>query len=310
MLKRVKIQFKNEAEWLKLRSQDITSTEISALFNSNPWLTEFELWHTKKAGDIGGIEKNEAMEIGIDFEAPIAKFIAKKEGWKIRPKKHYVRLDGLRIGSSFDYEIFQPFEAVFEIKNVSEMSYKNQWKENGDNIEAPVHLEFQFQHELLVSGAEKLVVGVMVGGNRRKYFTRLPDPKVHEAILAKCAAFWKSTKENKEPAPNLERDAAYIAKLFNKAEKGKEIESTVDINTLAVEYREYSKAEEEYKKKKEVAKAQLLMKIGNASRVNGEDFFITCGPTSGSTYTVERKPGRSFRVYFNQGEENAKPEVE
>jgi predicted phage-related endonuclease len=260
-MKRLTIDYQSEAVWLALRAQDITSTEVSALFGCNKWLTEFELYHKKKSKNPEGIEDNEAMEVGRDFEATIAQYIAKKEGYEIKPKKHYMRLEGLGIGSSFDYEITKPFEAIFEIKNVGENSFKNFWKEEGEDIQAPLNLEFQFQHELLVSGASKLIVGAMIGGNRRKVFTRLPDEKVHKAILDKCAAFRKSLRDNVEPKPNFERDAAFIEKLFNKSDKAKEVAGDAEIDKLDEDYQSNMRLESVAKAHKAQIKAKILFKV-------------------------------------------------
>ena len=296
------IPFTTKEAWLKERAKDITSTEIAALFGCHPWLTDFELFHRKKGTMDVEFEESEAMEIGSEFEAPIAKYISKKEGYKIKPKKHYIRLSGLGIGSSFDYEITHPFKAIFEIKNVGEMAFAKSWKVQGEDIQAPVYMEFQFQHELLVSGAEQLIVGAMIGGNRRKVLKRLPDPDVHKAILEKCASFKLALKNNEEPKPDFNRDAEFIAKLFNKA-GGEPIQADAEITVSAMLYAGFKKQEKEAKDSAERQKAQILMKVGTASKVVGENFSISLSETKGSTYTVTRKPGRSFRIFY-QGEED------
>jgi hypothetical protein len=267
-------------------------------------MTEFELFHKKKNKDLSGLEMNEQMEIGREFETPIAESIAKKQGWKIQPKKDYMRLVGVRAGSSFDYEIMEPFKAIFEIKNVGERSWNEYWKEDGENIEAPLNLEFQFQHELLVSGAEMLVVGIMVGGNRRKKITRFPDAKVHDAIIQKVKAFWEAVDKNIEPEPDFKRDAEFISKLFNKANKGEEVEADKATDELVAEYLANQKIENYSKGRKAEIKAEILMKVGSVSKINGKAYSISLGETKGSSYTVERKPGRNFRV-FVVGEKEA-----
>lgn len=303
MLKRLTIPYKTKEEWLKLRSEDITSTEVSALFNCNPWLTEFELWHRKKNKTIDPIEENEAMEIGSEFESTIAKYISKKENWKIKPKKKYMRLDGLGIGSSFDFEILEPFKSVFEIKNVGERAWQTNWKEDGQNIEAPINLEFQFQHELLVSGASCLYIGALVGGNKRKTFKRFPDAKIHEAIMAKCASFWKSIKEGIEPKPDFTRDAEFIAKLFNKADNEEEVYADEEVISLAKEYKRWAEVEKEADERKKEFKAKILVKAGTAGKVLSDEFSISLGETKASSYTVERKAGRMFRINWIKEEE-------
>ena len=42
------IPITNKQDWLEYRLLDVTSTEVSALFNVNPYQTEFELYNQKK----------------------------------------------------------------------------------------------------------------------------------------------------------------------------------------------------------------------------------------------------------------------
>ena len=53
-----KIEFVNTESWLQERMKDITSTEVSALYGLSPYLTEYELFHTKKDGVVVRIEEN------------------------------------------------------------------------------------------------------------------------------------------------------------------------------------------------------------------------------------------------------------
>ena len=95
----------NKAHWLELRSMDITSTEVSALFGISPYKTHFELWHQHKDGLITEIEENERMRWGSRLQNAIAEGIAEDEGWQIRLMDEYVRDPARRMGSSFDFGI-------------------------------------------------------------------------------------------------------------------------------------------------------------------------------------------------------------
>src|SRR3990167_5628915 len=95
----------SEADWLSLRTLDITSTEISALFGCSPYSTAFELWHRKKSGVIVQLKENERMFWGTKLQDAIAAGIAEEQGWAIRRMNEYIRNAELRIGSSFDFAI-------------------------------------------------------------------------------------------------------------------------------------------------------------------------------------------------------------
>ena len=91
--------------WLALRQQDITSTDVAALFNISPYLTIYELWHRKNKSIAISIEETERMYFGSLLEPVIAQEAAKRNGWAVTPMKDYYRLPEHRIGSSFDYAI-------------------------------------------------------------------------------------------------------------------------------------------------------------------------------------------------------------
>ncbi len=115
-MKSVSILPKNETHWLEMRAQDITSTEISALFGISPYMTLFETWHRHKGNIVSSFEENERSTWGLRLQDSIAKGIAEDEGWKIRRMDEYMRNEKLRAGSSFDFDING--KELLEIKNV------------------------------------------------------------------------------------------------------------------------------------------------------------------------------------------------
>src|SRR5690606_13565282 len=160
----------DEAAWHALRAQDLTSTDIAALFNLSPYKTHFELWHEKKSGEPVRIQQNERMKWGNRLEASVALGIAEDRGWTVRPLKEYGRLPGLRLGSSFDFRVIakisnspgygtnldpdgvgwtrddSPDDAILEIKCVDFRAFRDGWTVEDDYIEAPPHIEIQVQH--------------------------------------------------------------------------------------------------------------------------------------------------------------------
>ena len=58
------IEYKTEAEWLKLRESDVTSSDVAALFGESPYTTEFELYHRKKNGLALAWEDNDRAKWG------------------------------------------------------------------------------------------------------------------------------------------------------------------------------------------------------------------------------------------------------
>jgi len=267
----------NEAHWLALRREDLTSTDIAALFGLSPRKTHFELWHEKKSGVCAEFQDNERMECGREFEPVVAKIVARRMDWTIRPMKEYMRIEGLRVGSSFDFRIRAPVpfvmcdaclfvskgnatacalcgghalstdaapcgdteaDAILEIKCVDFLQFRDGWTIDEGFIEAPAHIELQAQHQMLVSGLKRAYIGVMVGGNDIRVIERAVDPQVHAGILAAALDFWKSIDENNPPPPVMPDDAEAVIGMYQFAEPGKLLVAQDDAELLAL-VREY-----------------------------------------------------------------------
>lgn len=300
------IQPENRQVWLELRTKDITSTECAALFGISPYMTYFELWHKKHGQQYFQIDENERMFWGSMLETAIAGAIAKKEGWTIRKKTEYIRNPDLRIGASFDFEIAGTLEDEFsipellEIKNVDGLVFKNEWSEDDEgNLEAPLHIELQIQHQLLVSRLKRTHLGALIAGNRLEMFQRIPDQKVHDAIIKRCAAFWHSVDNNIEPDANFDTDAEFLKTLYSFAQPGTvlDLSNNQTVNDLAIRYKGLTKIATDAQKEKDSLKAQMLTMIGPAEKVLLPNFKITAGMVGPAHIAFDRAGYRDFRVY-------------
>lgn len=306
----------DDKHWHWLRSQDITSTDVAALFGISPYLTKFELWHRKKTSTIVEIEQNQRMAWGNRLQDAIAKGISDDYSLTIRPMKEYIRVPAWRIGSSFDYSVCphgkNPIhgcdteDEILEVKNVDSLAYKEGWLIQGDTVEAPPHIELQAQHQLLVSGRSRASIGALIGGNRVTLIKREADPQIHEAIKAKVAAFWESIDSNQEPEPDFKEDAKFLAKLYSYGEPGKIMNAAGDAKLagLVRDYKEWGEKESSAKAEKDGIKGQILTLIQDAEKVTGDGYTISAGvkpPTLIEAY--ERKGFRDFRIFLKKAKE-------
>jgi len=214
-MKRERITHKSKDEWLAARTQDITSTEISCLFDGNPYKTRFELWHQKKLGDVVSIPDTDRMKWGRRLEDAIARGIAEDEGWDVRAWNTYERIPELRLGSSFDFRILNNPKAVLEIKCIDGWVYKLAWLDDGGELEAPPHMEFQLQHEMLVSGYDRAFLYALVGGNEIIKIEREANPVMQERIIEEAQRFWDSIAAGEEPTPDYTRDGGNIRRKYS-----------------------------------------------------------------------------------------------
>lgn len=299
-----RIMPQSEQEWLKLRTMDITSTEVSALFGLSPYATNFELWHRKKKSEVVLLEANQRMKWGIRLQDSIAQGIAEEKGWSIKRWNEYVRIPELRMGASFDFLIDSMADVeILEIKNVDGLAFRDGWFVDDNYIEAPPHIELQVQHQMLVSGCKKAHIGALIGGNKMVCVERVPDDKIHEAIRRKVVVFWKSIDDNVEPTPDFSRDAEFIAGLYRYSEPGKVLDAKDDaeIAQWAEEYKAFGMGIKTAKSGQDEIKARLLMKIGTAEKVLGENFSISAGLIGPAEVAAHTRAGyRTFKVNWKK----------
>ena len=264
----------SEQHWLELRTKDLTSTDVAALFGLSPYKTAFELFHEKREGKIVKLKPNERMKWGNRFESAIAHGVAEDNEWTVQPLKVYMRDPDARLGSSFDFEITSLLHGrcILEIKNVDGLQYFKKWKDDGaGGIEAPEHIELQIQHQMLVSGYQNCALVAMVGGNSPKVTFRKFDPEIGKAITTKAAAFWASIEANEPPSADYSRDADLIAQIYSQVNEG-EIYDTKDDEIVASLVEQYQSATARITAATtdaNVAKAKILERVGTAERVIG-----------------------------------------
>lgn len=299
-------KFGSKEEWLNMRLNVVTSTEVSALFGLNPYITEYELWHQKKNREVIILEDHERLRWGNRLEAPIAEGVAEDNGWLVYPFKDFATHDEIKAGSSFDYMVAVPnedntkaVEGLLEIKNVDWLQIKQKWEmDNGKIIEAPPHIELQVQHQLMVTSHPFCYIAALEGGNKVHLLKRTPQEKIIAAIKSKIIKFWNSIEHNIEPKPNWEEDAEFIAKMYSFAEPNKVMNVTEPrMDELAIEYGEVQKQYAQLEKRKKAIKAEMLTLMGDNEKALGENYTVSAGlrgPTWVEAY--ERAGFRDFRI--------------
>lgn len=291
----------NKEHWLKLRSTNINSTESSALFGINKYLTEFELWHRHANPEIeGSFEETERTVWGNRLEAAIAEGIREENTLEcFRKKDEYIWDDELKLGSSFDYEfLFDKESHILEIKNVDGMIFKNEWLEDEDgNLEAPLHIELQVQQQMMLSGYNKAWICALVGGNKAVILKREADPEMFEMIKLKVKKFWDSIKAGVPPEPDFARDAEFISQLYQSVHVGKTLTTeSEELYNLALEYKQEADSAKAAEERKKAVKAKMLMLIGDIEKVKHSEFSISAGLIGESDISYTRKGFRDFRI--------------
>lgn len=305
----------DKKSWLQARLQDITSTEVSALYDLSPYRTEFDLYQEKKNQTIVEISDNERMFWGRNLESAIAHGAAETMGWDISKFDVYMRNEN-RLGSSFDYKIrsVEDGDGILEIKNVDAVAYRQNWKDDGVNIEGPEHIELQIQHQMEVANLDWTALVCLVGGNTQKIIYRDRDRQIGKDLTEKVKAFWDRVDAGTPPKIDYLRDAEYIIKkLRNQADAGIVLAADEDMDKLIDEYYTVSREYYSLSKTKDAIKAQILDLSQNASKIISANGTISCGmskESKGKLITQDMvgqyvNPRKSYRMFrFNSPKSN------
>src|ERR1700756_613941 len=99
----VRFRIENPDHWLAWRREDITASDVGALFGAHPYKTMFGLYREKR-GDLAMPERDTAqLERGQDLEPVVLEKLKKQyPSWTIKPAREYVRDPDCHLGATPD----------------------------------------------------------------------------------------------------------------------------------------------------------------------------------------------------------------
>ena len=190
--------------WHKMRARHVTASEVAPLLGmgADYQQSPFALFHIK-AGNVPAPEfDNDRMEAGNALESAIARWAARKEGWRIR--RGCFAIDDHVEGASatLDFTI-DPSDALaergfhgpgaLEIKNVDKWIYEDKWQDN----EPPPHIALQHQQQLMCTGWSWGAVAVCIGGNELERIYYHARDGIITSLRETVADFWHRVRENR-----------------------------------------------------------------------------------------------------------------
>lgn len=273
------IPITSEEQWLELRSHDLTSTAISALFGASPYMTAFEVYHAHKSGLHLPFDENERVKKGKRMELHAAEEVALKLDATVKKIDWYARVPSERIGSSFDYELTMSDgeQVLLELKAVDHFRHKDTWLDD----EAPPHIEIQLQHQL--ECADKYANGIIAAFTGIYDFTlyeRQRDREMGAALRSAAKKFWADVDAGVGPPIDYHKDGAVLDLLYAKA-GGAPINATKDIDLEAV-IAKHVRLGKEIKlldSERDAAKAEIHRRLENAGGAFTGSYKVTTGWT-------------------------------
>lgn len=180
-------------EWLEHRRKSIGGSDAASIIGLNPWCSPYAVW-ADKLGKVPPKEDNEAMRLGRDLEDYVAKRFTEKTGKKVRRENSIIinpdypfahaNVDRLVIGE----------DAGLECKTTSSLNLKK-----FKNGEYPEQYYVQSVHYMMVTGAKKWYVAVLVLGVDFYVFEIERDEGEISALAQSEEAFWEYVSKKSPP---------------------------------------------------------------------------------------------------------------
>ncbi len=189
-------------QWLALRRTGIGGSDAPAVLGLSPWVTPYAVW-ADKTGDAGAFSPDsEAMIWGRVLEAAILGEYRRRTGLPTVGV-------GLLRHPNLSWLICSPDaiipqnDAIIEIKTAR---HGAGWGAEGTD-DIPLHYLVQVHHNLIVSGAARADVAVLIAGNEYRLYHVEPDPDLHSQMLDQETSFWRSVQTRDPPPPKNFADA-------------------------------------------------------------------------------------------------------
>lgn len=285
-------------DWLAMRRQDVTASEVAALFGRHPYATMLSLY-AEKAGLVQGqAEENDAMRRGRWMEPAIIAACAEApefDGRWIDRASHYYRSPSLRLGATPDAYVRgiegEPLEPL-DAKSVSSFVFDTQWSEG-----PPLHIQLQVLVQAMLLRAPRgwVACAVMTPELPLTVYEVPRHEKAEAMILDAVAAFWKAVEAGEAPEPTA-GDHPTLSALFPTVEKPEPLDWTADDEVQKLLDERASLKEEISPKDGRLKEIDALLK----ARIGAHETAVAAGWKvtwkERAAYTTTVKAARVLRV--------------
>lgn len=272
-------------DWLKLRTQGIGGSDVSAILGMNNWRSPYQVWAEKTGRLIlDDTEDNEFIHWGNIMEPILAKEFEDQTGKKVfRPNKEFIhpKYDFLR--ANIDRDIAKE-PGFLEIKTA--MEYKSsEW----DGDEVPVPYILQVQHYMNVLNRPYVYFCALIGGHKTVIKEVERDQELIDTFTPKLVDWWQEyvVADKKPPVDGSNSTTQTLRELF-KTDDGETIKLTESLNGQLRIRKQLKQSGEELSSQVSLIDNQIREAMGTASEAENDSFKIT--------YRANKKSTRILRI--------------
>ena len=255
-------------EWLKHRQKSIGGSDASAILGMNTYCSPYTVW-ADKLGKLPPKEDNEAMRLGRDLEDYVAKRFTEKTGKKVRRENNIITNPDFPYAHANVDRMVVGEDAGLECKTTSAMNLKR-----FKNGEYPENYYVQCVHYLMVTGAKRWYLAVLILGVGFMDFVIERDEGEIAALAKSEEAFWEYVKNNTPPeADGLESTSETLTTIYPESN-----DNTVNLFAYEDSLRQYTaigKQIDELKKLKDEAANKVKAFMGESGKGESNNFKVS-----------------------------------
>ena len=284
-LKKISTVGMSREDWLEHRRNSIGGSDAAAVVGLNKYASPYSLWADKR-GLLPEKEDSEPMRLGRDLEEYVAQRFTEATGKRVRRENNIITNPSFPFAHANVDRLVIGEDAGLECKTASAMNLK---RFRGG--EYPANYYVQCVHYMMVTGAARWYLAVLVLGVGFYWFCIERDEDEIEALRASESAFWEYVKTNTPPP--VDGDTATseaVATVLGGSSPGVSCDVTAYQNDLDL-YFEKKAEMDRIKKEKDEIENRLKVYMDDAESGESERYFISYAEQSRRTFDVNRFAG-------------------
>lgn len=192
-LKKISTVGMSRDTWIDLRRKSIGGSDAAAVVGLNPYVSRYSLWADKR-GLLPEKEDTEAMRLGRDLEDYVAKRFTEETGKRVRRENNIIINPKFPFAHANVDRMIIGEDAGLECKTTSSLNL-SKFK----NGEYPANYYVQCVHYMMVTGAKRWYLAVLILGVGFKWFTIERDEAEIQALAASEREFWQLVQSGSSP---------------------------------------------------------------------------------------------------------------
>ncbi len=290
----------DRAVWLGKRRGSIGGSDAAAVLGLDSYKSPYALW-CEKTGRVTpeDIGDREAVRLGLDLEQYVARRWMEKTGRKVRRDNHIIYNSAYPFAHANIDRTVVGENAGLECKTTSSYEVLAACREG----KYPERWYTQMLHYMMVTGAEKWYLGVLVLG-RGFYAFEVERREEEIETLAKAeAAFWKHVTEDRAPPlDGSEATREAVRSLYPESEAGK----SIDLSGVSRHLSQYMALRDQIKALEDqlyAHQAQIMDYMGDAESGTFEQVRVHYKKQTRKVFdrrTYEAEHGRIPKGYFSE----------